>query len=175
MALARAVAALLALAVGSVLLAAVTPEAPRPVTHVIAGVPAPTTTSTVAPPPTTTTTLVTPARSAARASRGSPHRSAVEGLPDQHRAATAEEQAAVIAEIYKYDDWPADEAVTVARCESGLKWWRIGDSNPDARGVFQILHGALDLVANVAHAHWLYLNRNGWAKWRASRSCHHLV
>lgn len=65
-----------------------------------------------------------------------------------------------------------DEAPTAFRvvgCESG---WDPNNVNPtsDARGLFQILHGPLDPIANIRLAYRMYALR-GWQPWISSRTC----
>jgi len=85
--------------------------------------------------------------------------------------------ADVLAIIGAYP-WPFDEAVAVARCESGL--------NPNARnpsgatGLFQIIGGnpaMFDPAANAAAAYSKYLDGvsrgNRWYHWNQFGSCGH--
>lgn len=122
----------------------------------------------IAPPPTTTSATVPapPHVVLIRASRGERRPLVPGGLPDQRRPLTPDERLEAETVICSYD-WPCQQAVRVAGCESGLKWWRI---NGRARGIFQILGGPLDLKLGVALAHSMWEKR-GWGPWRASRSC----
>lgn len=65
--------------------------------------------------------------------------------------------------------WSVGTAMAIVRCESG--------GNPNARnrrssatGLFQILGGPTDPIANVMQAYSMWRSR-GWQPWNASRSC----
>lgn len=65
--------------------------------------------------------------------------------------------------------WDVPTAFRVVKCES--------NNNPNARnprssatGLFQILHGPIDALANVRLAFSMWLKR-GWQPWNASRGC----
>lgn len=76
----------------------------------------------------------------------------------------------------------ADEALKVAKCESGMNP-KAKNKDSSARGLFQVLsytHGIrqdwlFDPLINSLVAKQLYDNRGNWGAWAASNGCHHLL
>lgn len=72
-------------------------------------------------------------------------------------------------EVAAYGDWDVDLMLRIMGCESG---GRANADNPSstASGLFQILGGPYDPVANIALAHSMWSTR-GTQPWNSSRSC----
>lgn len=77
-----------------------------------------------------------------------------------------------------------DQALLVARCESGVREEAVNPKNKDGShdsGVFQINSGhgipnryLLNSRVNIAIARQMY-DAGGWNPWRSSNNCHHLL
>jgi hypothetical protein len=76
----------------------------------------------------------------------------------------------VVHMVCSYQDWGCAHPVKVGSCESGLRYYAVNPSNPNARGVFQILGGSLNGGENIHVAHRMWQER-GWEPWTASESC----
>lgn len=72
-------------------------------------------------------------------------------------------------EVAVYGDWDVDLMLAIMRCESG---GRADAKNrySTATGLFQILGGPYDPVANISLAHSMWSTR-GTQPWNASRGC----
>lgn len=99
-----------------------------------------------------------------RASRSRPRTSTPTARPAAGSCDTSSWQACVASL-----PWSVSTAMAIVRCESG--------GNPNARnshssatGLFQILGGPIDPIANTLQAYSMYRSR-GWQPWNASRSC----
>jgi len=74
-----------------------------------------------------------------------------------------------------------DQAVKVAKCESGLNP-KARNKTSSARGLFQIMQSwhkidqkwLYNPTVNIEIAHQLF-QEQGWEPWRASNGCHHLL
>lgn len=65
--------------------------------------------------------------------------------------------------------WDAATAMRIVSCESGGRPWAVNPSS-GAAGLFQILGGPLEPLANVRLAFSMYSQR-GWQPWYSSAKC----
>ena len=71
--------------------------------------------------------------------------------------------------VYSYHDWDAPLMMRVSWCESRWEPQAI-ETGSDAVGLFQVLGGSTDALANVRQAHALWLEQ-GYSAWDSSRGC----
>lgn len=85
------------------------------------------------------------------------------------RATPSAEWASLVTELWGP---AAPTAFRVIRCESGGRPDAVGPQTRygRARGLFQVMNGPMEVVANIRTAFAMY-QRRGWGPWVSSRGC----